>query len=145
MKSLFASFSSFWKEVKDYLKFQPVFITADSQHYKLKEKMEEASMKHGTTAIVNLDNIKLKYSRGWKYNNLDLFFCEMKPIEVVKITEKGDGKDIPNQLSQINGFKVEKAGVYRIENVLLTSNGTMQMHKTRETKLILLEESIEAE
>jgi hypothetical protein len=65
-----------------------------------------------------------------------LYFCPMKKIEVLNTIADGDGGRLPSEAT-IEGLSIPKdykPGLYRICNVEITSNGTMQVKATSHTK-----------
>jgi hypothetical protein len=109
----------------------PVSITAFSQPHVLQQKMKEEKMTHGGTVTANLSPIRLERS----HEKVVMYFCPMKTIEVLEIVANGDGGIIPGEV-KVEGLNVPggyKPGYYSLKNVVLTSNGTMQVKATEQT------------
>jgi len=61
----------------------------------------------------------------------------MKTIEVIEKVAAGDGGSLPSEV-KVEGLAVPgnyEPGLYTLKNVILTSNGTMQVMATEETVL----------
>lgn len=135
MKKLFAAFDSFYggKAYEPSLQSQssPVTVTSFSQPHVLQSKMKEEKMSHGGTVKANLSPVRLEMNHG----GVVMYFCPMKSLEVLEIIAEGDGDNIPAQ-AKIEGLNVPadyKSGFYELENVELTSNGSIQVKATEKT------------
>jgi len=110
----------------------PVMITAYSQPNVLQQRMREEKLTHGETVMANLSPVRLeKHETG-----MVMYFCPMRTIQVLAKFTNGDGGSLPSQAT-IEGLKVNdglKPGLYALKNVKLTSNGTMQVMVTENTK-----------
>jgi hypothetical protein len=97
----------------------------------LQQKMKEQKMTHGETVMANLSPVRLeKNSAG-----MVMYFCPLKSIEVLATFSNGDGGSIPSQAT-VEGLTVNgdlRPGLYKLKNVKLTSNGTMQVAVTEKT------------
>jgi len=94
--------------------------------------MQEEKLSHGETVTANLSPVRLEKTRG----KVVMYFCPMKTIEVLETVANGDGGSIPPQ-AKVEGLTIPsnlKDGIYTLRNVTLTSNGTMQVKATEETK-----------
>lgn len=109
----------------------PVTISSFSQPHVLQQKMKEEKMSHGGTVTANLSPVRLEMDHG----RVVMYFCPMKAIQVLKIVATGDGGDLPVQ-AKVEGLSIPasfKSGFYNLKNVVLSSNGTMQVKATDET------------
>ena len=108
-----------------------VSISSFSQPNVLQRRMKEEKMTHGETVTANISPVRLESYPG----KMVMYFCPMKSIEVLETVCKGDGGDIPAQ-AKVEGLVIPdtfKPGFYKLKNVTLTSNGTMQVTATSET------------
>ena len=108
-----------------------VIISSFSQPNVLQQRMKEGKLTHGETVTANLSPVRLESYPG----KMVMYFCPMKSIEVLETVCKGDGGDIPSQ-AKVEGLAIPdnyKSGFYKLKNVVLTSNGTMQLTATNET------------
>jgi len=119
------------EEPSQEIESTPVNVTAYSQHNVLREKMKEQKLTHGETVTAHLSPVRLEMDHGY----MTMYFCPMKTIEIVETINKGDGGRIPDE-AKVDGLSVPdnlKPGFYTLKNVMLTSNGTMQVKATSET------------
>lgn len=109
-----------------------VVLTAYSQPHVLKQRMLEENMTHGQTVTANISPVRL--DRSYRKEAV-LYFCPMRKIDVLATTADGDGGSLPPE-AIIEGLSVPaeyKSGLYKLCNVQITSNGTMQVKATSET------------
>ena len=88
---------------------------------------------HGETVAAHISPVRLE--RNF-YNEAVLYFCPMKKIEVLKVIAGGDGGSLPPEAT-LEGLSIPrdlKSGIYKICNVEITSNGTMQVKATSHTR-----------
>ena len=135
MKKLFAAFDSFYGgkmyEPSPEPQSSPVTITSFSQPHVLQSKMKEEKMSHGGTVKANLSPVRLEMSHG----GVVMYFCPMKDLRILEVIAEGDGNTIPAQ-AKVEGLNVPmdyKSGFYELENIELTSNGTIQVKATENT------------
>jgi hypothetical protein len=110
-----------------------VKLTVSSQPHVLRQRMHEEQMTHGETVAAHISPVRLE--RNF-YNEAVLYFCPMKKIEVLKVIADGDGGNLPTD-AMLEGLCIPKdlkSGLYKICNVEITSNGTMQVKATSNTK-----------
>jgi len=108
-----------------------VMINYYSQHDVLQQKMKEKRLTHGDTVIANLFPIRLEKDFG----KIVMYFCPMETIEILEIVANGDGGKIPDE-ARVSGLIMppkHKPGLYKLKNVMLTSNGKMQVKATDKT------------
>ena len=109
----------------------PVTITSYSQPHVLHQRMKEEKLTHGETVTANLSPVRLERNLG----RMIMYFCPMRSIEIIQTLSRGDGGNIPAQ-AKVEGLFVPedyKPGFYNLKNVVLTSNGTMQVKATDKT------------
>jgi hypothetical protein len=109
----------------------PVTITSFSQPEVLRRRMEEEKMSHGGRVTANLSPVRLDMDHG----GVVMYFCPMRTIEVLNIKTEGDGGGIPQE-ARVEGLRVPgglRSGYYDLQNVELTSNGTMLVKATEAT------------
>lgn len=108
-----------------------VMTTAYSQPHVLQQKMREEKLTHGETVVASLSPVRLdKEPEG-----MVLYFCPMRTIDVQQTVTCGDGGIIPAQVL-VEGLKVPgdiTPGYYTLKNVVLSSNGTIQVKATTQT------------
>jgi hypothetical protein len=109
----------------------PVVVTAYSQPHVLQQKMKEERLTHGETITANISPVRLENA----YGRMILYFCPMKSIEVLQTINNGDGGALPAE-AKVEGLSVPDdctPGYYTLKNVVLSSNGTMQVKATNAT------------
>ena len=130
--SLFGNlFSTKKDQPKEIGKSTPIVISSYSQPHVLQQKMKEEKLTHGETVVANISPVRLETDQG----KMVMYFCPMKSIEVLKTISNGDGGSLPAQ-ALIEGLAVPenlKPGLYKLKNVVLSSNGTMQVKATADT------------
>lgn len=113
------------------IKPAPVTITAYSQPDVLQKRMKEEKLTHGQTVTANLSPVRLEFN----YGEVVMYFCPMKTIQVLETVNAGDGGSIPGE-AKVEGLNIPcncKSGFYKLKNVILTSNGTIQVKATEKT------------
>jgi len=136
MNKIYTAFENFFGGGKAYdpseeRKLSSVTVTSDSQSNVLRQKMKEEKMSHGQTVKANLSSVRLE--RG--FGQVVMYFCPMKSIEILELVNSGDGEAIPSQ-AKVEALSVPadfKPGHYDLKNIILTSNGIIQVVGTRET------------
>lgn len=109
----------------------PVTVTSYSQPHVLRQRMREENMTHGQTVTATLSPVRLESAP----DRMVLYFCPMRSIEVLNVMSDGDGGNIPIE-AKVEGLTVPENfedGFYTLKNVMLTSNGTIQVKATGET------------
>ena len=135
MKKIFAAFDIFGggKIYEPSVPSEsPVTITSFSQPHVLQSRMKEEKMSHGGTVKANLSPVRLDMD----HNGVVMYFCPMKSVQILEVIAEGDGGNIPDQ-AKIEGLNVPadlKSGYYQLENIELTSNGSMLVKATENTK-----------
>jgi hypothetical protein len=109
-----------------------VILTTYSQPHVLKQRMEEEQLTHGQTVTAHLSPVRLERTF---YNETVLYFCPLQKIEILNTIAPGDGGSLPPNAT-LDGLSIpkdHKPGLYKICNVEITSNGTMQVKATSHT------------
>jgi hypothetical protein len=115
-------------------------VTAGSQAYRLKERMEQAEVRHGQEIRADLPGIRVGASlRPWlgtrDYEKGEVFFCSMGPIRLRRVTMAGDGKALPNA-AVVQGLDVPAPGTYDLVNALVRSNGDLRVIVDEVTEVV---------
>ncbi len=106
-------------------------VTARSQAYRLRERMEEAQVRHGEEIRADLPGIRVMATGGtWlsPRRNADgeVYFCTMGPIRVRRVAISGDGRPLPGNVV-LDNLEVSSGGTYDLLNVLVRSNGDLRL------------------
>jgi hypothetical protein len=142
MKKVLAAFDGFFGGGKAYdpsiqSQSSPVTITSFSQPNVLQTRMKEEKISHGGTVKANLSPVRLDMGQ----NGVVMYFCPMQSVRVLEVVAEGDGNNIPAQ-AKIEGLRVPvnfKSGLYELENIELTSNGTILVKATEKTSWKFIE------
>jgi hypothetical protein len=145
MKKVFAAFEGFFGGGKAYepsiqSQSSPVTITSFSQPNVLQTRMKEEKISHGGTVTANLSPVRLHMDHG----GVVMYFCPMKDLQVLEVIAEGDGAAIPAQ-AKIEGLSVPadfKSGLYELEHIELTSNGTILVKATEKTSWKFIESTL---
>jgi hypothetical protein len=106
-------------------------VTAYSQSHRLKERMSEAEVRHGQEIRADVRGVRVQlaspewFARGGKVKG-DVFFCNMGPVQVRRVSIEGDGGPLPDR-TILDGLRVPSEGTYDLLNVLVRSNGDLRL------------------
>jgi hypothetical protein len=106
-------------------------VTAYSQADRLRERVEQAEVRHGQEIRADLPGVRVTaMSRNWltgrPTGKAEVFFCTMGPVRVREVTAAGDGAPLPNNVT-VQGLEVPGEGTYDLLNVLIQSNGDLRL------------------
>src|SRR5215208_4333311 len=106
-------------------------VTAYSQPYRLRERMQQAEVRHGQEIRADLPGIRVHaMGRSWFTGRPnpkgEVFFCTMGPIQVRETTTPGDGGPLPENVI-VQGLEVPRDGTYDLKDVLVQSNGDLRV------------------
>lgn len=107
-------------------------VTAQSQTFRLVERMQEAKVLHGQEVRADLTNVRvLAFAES---NQAQVRFCEMGPIRVREILTAGDDRPLPAEVS-VAGLDVRTSGMFDILNARLSSNGAIRVAVDEQTSI----------
>ena len=106
-------------------------VTSYSQGYRLRERMEEAQVRHGQEIRADLPGVRVTaIDRNWftrrARNQGEIFFCTMGPIRIRETSAPGDGGTLPRNVV-LQGLSVPAEGTYDLLDVLVQSNGDLRV------------------
>jgi hypothetical protein len=106
-------------------------VTSYSQGFRLRERMEEAEVRHGQEIRADLTGIRVTATaRHWftgkPSDKGEVFFCNMGPIAIKETTAPGDGGALPKNVV-LQGLQVPTEGVYDLIDALVQSNGDLRV------------------
>ena len=106
-------------------------VTAQSQTFRLVERMAEARVHHGEEVRADLAGVRvLAFADG---SPAQIRFCEMGPIRVRETLVVGDDQPLPADVV-VEGLDVG-AGMYDVLNVRLSSNGVIRLVVDEQTAI----------
>ena len=124
-------------------------ITAHSQPYRLRERIEEANVQHGSEIRADLPGVRVTaFADSWfdsitgalfhaaaapRYG--EVFFCNMEPIRIRQVLDAGDTNPLPNTVV-LEGLRVAESGTYDIINALVRSNGDIRLVVDEKTRVV---------
>ncbi len=115
-------------------------VTAYSQPHRLRERMEQAEVRHGQEIRADLPGIRVTAaSHNWLIGrangNGQVFFCTMGPIRVREVKAPGDGAPLPDN-AIVQGLEVPADGTYDLIDVLVQSNGDLRLIVDGATRVV---------
>ena len=115
-------------------------VTSYSQSYRLRERMEEAEVRHGQEIRADLPGVRvMAMGRHWFTGRAgdkgEVFFCNMGPINVRATTTPGDGGTLPRNVV-VKGLEVPGDGTYDLIDVLVQSNGDLRVIMDGESRVV---------
>lgn len=132
IKSILRSFFGLKKKIH---KTKPVVLWQYSQSHVLQQRMNETKLTHGETIKGNVGPVRLISH----VDKMVMYFCPLQYIQVVERISSGDGGSIPGEaiLKEFDSCipASTKPGLYILKNVILFSNGTIQVIADKDTKL----------
>lgn len=106
-------------------------VTAQSQTFRLVERMAEAKVQHGQEVRADLPGVRvLTFADG---SQSQIRFCEMGPIRIRETIVAGDDRPLPAD-AVIEGLDVA-AGMYDVLNVRVSSNGVIRLTVDEQTTI----------
>ncbi len=108
-------------------------VTSQSQPFRLMERMEEAKMFHGQEVRADLPNVRVTALAGGRDGQA--LFCNMGPIRVREILNRGDDRPLPIKVS-LQGLEVPTSGTYDLLNALVSSNGDICLVVDDKTRVV---------
>lgn len=116
-------------------------VTAQSQAFKLRERMEEASIQHGQEVRADLPGIAVTAMAGG--TDGQVFFCRLGAIRVREVLNPGDDRPLPTTVS-LEGLTVPNSGRYDLLNALVCSNGDLRLVVDAKTQVVPVVQEVEA-
>jgi len=115
-------------------------VTAYSQGHRLRERMEQAEVRHGQEIRADLPGIRVTaMSHNWftgrPNGNSEVFFCSMGPIKVREVKAAGDGAPLPNNVI-VQGLEVQGDGTFDLIDALVQSNGDLRLIVDGATRVV---------
>ena len=123
-------------------------VTSYSQGYRLRERMEEAEVRHGQEIRADLPGIRVTATgRNWFTRRAgdkgEVFFCNMGPITIRETSAPGDGGALPRNVV-LQGLSVPADGTYDLLDVLVQSNGDLRVIIDEKSRAVPAAKPVEA-
>ncbi len=117
-------------------------VTAYSQPQVLRNEMEGQNMTHGKTIRADISNVRVGESiiQSGKTHTKEttVFFCDIGEIGVKETIRDGDDGRLPDDVS-VQGLVVDHFGFFDLKNVLISSNGTINVTVDEKSELVPVE------
>src|SRR5213082_527918 len=108
-------------------------ITAQSQSFRLRERLEEAKVSHGEEARVDLPGVRVAVLAAT--GEAQLMFCNMGSIRVRQLMQRGDERPLATDVT-LEGLQVPAVGIYDLVNAYLSVNGSIHVRVDAETEVV---------
>ena len=108
-------------------------ITAQSQSFRLRERLEEAKVSHGEEARVDLPGVRVTVLAAT--GEAQLMFCNMGSIRVRQLMQRGDERPLATEVT-LEGLQVPAVGVYDLVNAHICVNGSIHVRVDGATQVM---------
>src|SRR6266852_4440077 len=108
-------------------------ITAQSQSFKLRERLEEAKVSHGQEVRADLPNVRVAVLAAT--GEAQLMFCNMGSIRVRDLVQPGDQGPLATAVT-LQGLAVPFPGTYDLVNARVSVNGSIHVMVDRDTQVV---------
>ncbi len=123
------------------MKIQGV-VNAASQSEVLRSRMTKENMTHGQTVRADIPNVRVGEPSAEMFGIISgkssVFFCNIGSFKIRERLTDGDGGTLPDQVV-LRGLSVETAGLFNLENALVTSNGVITVTVDEKTRAVRVE------
>jgi hypothetical protein len=108
-------------------------ITAQSQSFKLRERLEEAMVSHGQELRADLPNVRVAVLAAT--GEAQLMFCNMGSIRVRDLLQRGDYGPLATDVT-LQGLAVPFPGSHDLVNARVSVNGGIHVVVDGETQVV---------
>jgi hypothetical protein len=108
-------------------------ITAQSQSFRLRERLEEAKVSHGEEARVDLPGVRVAVLAAT--GEAQLMFCNMGAIRVRQLMQRGDALPLATDVT-LEGLRVPAVGIYDLVNAHISVNGSIHVRVDGDTQVL---------
>jgi len=108
-------------------------ITAQSQSFKLRERLQEAKVSHGQQLRADLPNVRVGVLAAT--GEAQLMFCNMGMIEVRELLQPGDYGTLATEVT-LQGLAVPVPGTYDLVNARISVNGSIHVAVDSQTQVV---------
>ena len=115
-------------------------VTGYSQVERLRERIEQAEVRHGQEIRADLPGVRvIAMARNWfkpkDQRQGEILFCTMGPVRVREVTIPGDALPLPTKVV-VEGLVVPSEGRYDLLDALVQSNGDLRVIVDDATKVV---------
>ncbi len=115
-------------------------VTGYSQVERLRERIEQAEVRHGQEIRADLPGVRvIAMARNWfkpkDQRQGEILFCTMGPVRVREVTMPGDALPLPTKVI-VQGLVVPSEGRYDLLDALVQSNGDLRVIVDDATKVV---------
>jgi hypothetical protein len=115
-------------------------VTGYSQVERLRERIEQAEVRHGQEIRADLPGVRvIAMARNWfsrkDQRQGEILFCTMGPVRVREVTIPGDALPLPTKVV-VQGLVVPSEGRYDLLDALVQSNGDLRVIVDDATKVV---------
>src|SRR6476661_10002707 len=115
-------------------------VTGYSQVERLRERIEQAEVRHGQEIRADLPGVRvIAIARNWfrpkEQRQGEILFCTMGPVRVREVTIPGDALPLPTKVV-VHGLVVPGEGRYDLLDALVQSNGDLRVIVDDATKVV---------
>lgn len=131
-------------------------VTAQSQSYQLRQRLQEAGIGHGQEIRADLSGVRVMAPSGaftglqhWLRpetagsGQADIYFCNMGRIGIREVLTQSDGGSLPESV-ELDGLDVPAPGTYDLADVLIQSNGRIRVVVDSRTRLVTANRGVAA-
>src|SRR5213083_261126 len=108
-------------------------ITAQSQSFKLRERLHEAQVSHGQEVRADLPNVRVAVLAAT--GEAQLMFCNMGSIRVRELVQSGDQGPLASEVT-LQGLAVPFPGSYDLVNARVSVNGSIHVAVDQATEVV---------
>ncbi len=108
-------------------------VTAQSQAFKLRERMEEARIQHGQEVRADPPGLAVTAMAGGTAG--EVFFCKLGAVRVREVLNPGDDRPLPTTV-RLEGLMVPHSGAYDLLNAVVYSNGDIRLVVDAQTQMV---------
>lgn len=120
-------------------------VTSQSQSFRLRQRAEEAHIRHGQEVRADVPNVRVTASAtapfAWPRQGAatggrhgDVFFCNVGQIRIREVLASGDDQPLPADVV-VEGLEIAEPGSYDLLNVLVRSNGDIRLVMDEQTRI----------
>lgn len=107
-------------------------VTAQSQSFRLRERLQEAEVSHGQEVRADLPNVRVAVLAAT--GEAQVMFCNMGPVRIRQRLALGDALPLAAEVT-VEGLRVPAIGIYDLLNARISANGSVHIAVDDETEI----------